>query len=49
MGYSDYNKNGASNISIKPDRVFADLDLSYIPHPAFFKYMSRKITYNIFN
>ncbi len=35
MGYSDYNKNGASNISIKPDRVFADLDLSFIPHPAY--------------
>jgi phage baseplate assembly protein W len=35
MGYSDYNNNGASNITIKPDRVFADLDLSFTPHPAY--------------
>ncbi len=35
MAYSDYNNNGASNISVKQDRVFADLDLSFKPHPAY--------------
>ena len=35
MGYSDYNQNGASNIAVNKDRVFADLDLSFIPHPAY--------------
>jgi phage baseplate assembly protein W len=35
MAYSDYNNNGASNISVKKDRVFADLDLSFKPHPAY--------------
>lgn len=35
MAYSDYNQNGASNISTQAGRVYADLDLSFKTHPAY--------------
>jgi len=35
MSYDDYNSNGASIVSSSADKVFADLDLKFILHPAY--------------
>ena len=35
MSYSDYNSNGASIITPNSDKVYADLDLKLLLHPAY--------------